>query len=219
MYTDTLTLFVGTFTTLLAIINPLQAVPIYLKLVEGQTPEQQSVTAKRSCMYATVLMFFFLLFGNLLLMFFGVPLSMVRMVGGLVLLRIGFSLFMPSGDGGVFTRHTSPEGQIDDVSFIPMAMPIMFGPGAMATLLGMASTVKQTRSVPNFFVMSAAILLTMAATYIALAYARKIFSKLGVHRIDAATRIVGFFIAAMGMGLVFNGLEDVLALYGIVPKT
>jgi len=128
---QTPTLFVGTFTTLLAIINPLEALPVYLKLLEGKNDQEHRQVARRSCFYATLLLFFFLLFGTAMLRIFEVPLSMVRIVGGIVLMRIGFSLFMPSPSDGIVPAGGSGSTQQDrDVAFVPLAMPIMFGPGS-----------------------------------------------------------------------------------------
>jgi multiple antibiotic resistance protein len=97
------TLFVGMFTTLLAIINPLEALPIFLKLLEGKSEEEHLRVARRSCFYAMLLAFFFLFFGKFILWIFGVPLSMVRIVGGIILMRIGFDLFSPSSTNASHT--------------------------------------------------------------------------------------------------------------------
>jgi multiple antibiotic resistance protein len=88
-----LTLFISTFSTLLAIINPLEALPVFLKLLEGKDANQHQWVARRSCLYAMLLVFFFFIFGTLILRIFGVSLSMLRIVGGIILLRIGFQLF------------------------------------------------------------------------------------------------------------------------------
>ncbi len=64
---EVLTLFVGTFSTLLAIINPLEALPISLKLMEGEDADRHRQVARRSCLYAVLLLFFFLLFGTLIM--------------------------------------------------------------------------------------------------------------------------------------------------------
>ena len=77
-----LTLFIGIFTTLLAIINPLEALLIFLKLLDGKSEEEHLRVARLSCFYAMLLAFFFLFFGKLIMRIFGVPLSMVRIVGG-----------------------------------------------------------------------------------------------------------------------------------------
>src|SRR5262245_10224026 len=135
-----LTLFISTFTTLLAIINPLEALPVFLTLLEGKDDASHRRVARRACLYAMLLAFFFLFFGQLILWIFGVPLSMVRIVGGIILMRIGFSLFAPSSSADSMTGASGGSTQEnEDVSFVPLAMPIMFGPGAIATILGMVS--------------------------------------------------------------------------------
>ncbi len=139
-----LTLFVGMFTTLLAIINPLEALPVFLKLLEGKDEAEHNRVARLSCFYALLLAFFFLFFGHLILWIFSVPLSMVRIVGGIILMRIGFDLFSPSSSGASPGNVASGSGDKgEDVAFTPLAMPIMFGPGAIATILGMTSTVNR----------------------------------------------------------------------------
>jgi len=130
------TLFIGMFTTLLAIINPLEAIPVFLGLLQGKDNAELRRVARKACIYALLLMFFFLIFGNLLLRLFEVPLSMIRVVGGIILMRIGFELFAPSPDS---TLIPSGHDTNQDVSFIPMAMPIMFGPGAIATVIGLTA--------------------------------------------------------------------------------
>jgi multiple antibiotic resistance protein len=208
-----LTLFVSTFTTLLAIINPLEALPVFLKLLEGRSEQEHQRVARLSCIYAMLLAFFFLFFGKLIMWIFGVPLSMVRIVGGIILMRIGFDLFSPSSSGGSSVAG-APAQENEDVAFVPLAMPIMFGPGAIATIIGMVSLVKQS----EFEVISAgaicvAIVATMFVTYLCLAYAKDVLKRLGPRGIDAATRIVGFFVSSMGMGLIFHGVVEAIQTY------
>jgi multiple antibiotic resistance protein len=93
---SSITLFISMFTTLLAIINPLEAIPVFLGLMKGKDSAEQNRVARKSCFYALLLAFFFLLFGTLLLRLFGVSLSMIRVVGGIILTRIGFQMFSPS---------------------------------------------------------------------------------------------------------------------------
>ena len=210
-----LTLFVSMFTTLLAIINPLEALPVFLKLLEGKNEGEHRRVARLSCLYALFLAFFFLFFGKLIMWIFGVPLSMVRIVGGIILMRIGFDLFSPSSARAGTTAAaagSSPKGE--DVAFIPLAMPIMFGPGAIATVIGMTSMIKESEfEFISFVAISAAIVLTMFVTYLLLAYAEKVVNRIGPKGIDAATRIVGFFVSTMGMGLIFHGVVEAIQTY------
>jgi multiple antibiotic resistance protein len=211
-----ITLFVSTSTTLLAIVNPLEILPIFLRLLEGRDDQAHREVARRSCLYATVLMFFFLLFGTIILRLFGVPLSMVRVVGGIILMRIGFDLFL-SADPSVPHAAGRKVEEGDDVAFVPLAMPIMFGPGALATILGMTSLVKHSEAeIVSFLAISAAIVVTMLLTYLCLAFARQLLGRLGPKGIDAVTRIVGFFLSAIGMGLIFHGVVEALRDYGLL---
>jgi multiple antibiotic resistance protein len=214
-----LILFVGTFTTLLAVINPLEALPIFLKLLQGQSDSAHRQVAFHACLYAAIMMLFFLLFGRLVLEVFGVPLSMVRIVGGIILMRIGFSLFMPSAGGPVDSGGDS-SGEDRNIAFVPLAMPLMFGPGALATVIGYSTMVKLSGAgVLSMIAICAAILATAAATYLVLAYAERILRHIGPMGADAATRIVGFFVSAMGMGLVFHGLVEAVQQYGpMIPR-
>lgn len=210
-----ITLFVTSFTTLLAIINPLEALPVFMGLAESRSTDEQRALAKRSCVYALALMFFFLIFGSLLMRIFGVPMSMVRVVGGIVLMRIGFQLFDGNLNGDAPASPTTGGHGQTDPAFVPLAMPIMFGPGAIATVLGMVSLVRTDAHGGSFPIASlaaivAAMLATIAVTYFTLLRSNMIMKRIGPMGLDAATRIVGFFVAAMGGGLIFHGVVEAL---------
>jgi len=209
------TLFVSTFSTLLAIINPLEALPVFLMLLSGASVDEHRAVARRSALYATGLLFFFLIFGTLILKIFGVSLSMVRVIGGIILIRIGFELF--SGSSGGSPALVKPDGATGDIAFVPLAMPLMCGPGAIATMLGMTSLVRSSGlEMASFLAIAAAILATMLVTYLCLAYADKVIGRIGPMGVDAVTRIVGFFVATMGGGLVFHGVVEALQEYGVL---
>ncbi|HTG80828.1 MAG TPA: MarC family protein [Geobacteraceae bacterium] len=205
-----LSIIAGVFSTLLAIINPLEALPIYLSLLQGEDESTHRTVAFRSCLYAAIMMVFFLFFGKLMMHLFGVSLSMVRVVGGIILVRIGFSLFSSPG-GDLEKIGAGQTGQRGNIAFVPLAMPIMFGPGALATVIGFSTLLTFSdlgKGVALGFCL--AIVATMAVTFAILVNGRKILSRIGPLAIDAMTRLVGFFVSAMGMGLIFHGVGDAI---------
>jgi multiple antibiotic resistance protein len=209
-----LSLFVGTFATLVAIINLFEVLPVYLKMLEGKDAATHRQVAWKACLYALLLSIFFLIFGTLILRLFGVPLSMVRIVGGIILMKIGFELFSPSASGGVIPPGDADQGA--NIAFVPLAMPLMCGPGAIATILGMTATIKDSSAeLASFVAIVVAIFATMAVTYLCLAYASKLSDRLGAMGIDAITRIVGFFVSAMGVALIFDGVIEALETHGM----
>jgi len=179
-----LTLFFSTFTTLLAVINPFEVLPVFLLLQREKTNQERRRVAFMACLYALLLILFFLFFGAVILKIFGVSLSMVRIAGGIVLMRIGFELFLPSSDGDgspAFARSTG------NIAFMPLAMPLMIGPGPIATVLGMMATVEHSsHEALAFGAILAAIFLAVAVTYACLAFATRLTTTLGPLGIDAA---------------------------------
>ena len=207
------TLFITTFTTLLAIINPFEALPIYLGLVADKDPAERRRVAAAACLYALGLILFFLFFGAAVLKIFGVSLSMVRIAGGIVLTRIGFDLFAPQPGGGATLADS---GGSDNIAFMPLAMPLMCGPGAIATVLGMMATIRTSHDETLAFgAILLAVVLAIFVTYLCLAFASRLQARLGRVGVDAATRIVGFFVSAMGVSLVFDGVIEALETRGM----
>ncbi len=208
-----LPLFFTSFTTLLAVINPFEVLPVFLSLTHDKDNAGRQRIAFRASLYTALLILFFLFFGAFVLKVFGVSLPMVRIAGGIVLTRIGFALFTPSPSG-----HSSflDPGAGANIAFMPLAMPLMFGPGVIATVLGMMATIEKSPSELSAY---AAILgaggLAVFVTYLCLVFAGRLVKWLGHTGIDAVTRIVGFFVSAMGVSLVFNGVMSALGAYGV----
>ncbi|MGA9513831.1 MAG: MarC family protein, partial [Pseudolabrys sp.] len=188
--------------------------PVYLKLLEGKDVAAHRQVARKACVYALFLSLFFLIFGTLILRLFGIPLAMVRIVGGIILVKIGFELFSPSSSGGIVSGAAAKEDA--NIAFVPLAMPLMCGPGAIATILGMTSTIRQSATeLASVVAVVAAIVVTMLVTYLCLIYAEKLSHKLGAMGIDAVTRIVGFFVSAIGVALIFDGVIEALESHGV----
>ena len=105
-----------------------------------------------------------------------------------------------------------------DIAFVPLAMPLMFGPGVLATVLGMCSLVRHPIThFTSLLVISLASLAVMFIVFLTLTYAKVLMGRIGARGVDAITRIVGFFVAAMGMGLVFHGIIEALQNYRVIP--
>lgn len=200
-----LTILIGTFTTLLAVINPLETLPVFMSFSRSKSTAETRKLAFRSCLFALILMLSFLLLGTFVLEIFGVNLSMVRTVGGIILLKIGFDLF---NDPANFIKSSAGSHDDTDPAFVPLAMPIMFGPGVLATVLSMTSTKKGSDDVATILMVAIAAVACMTFMYFILSSANQIVKRIGQKGIDAATRIVGFFVASMGMGLIFHGIAE-----------
>jgi multiple antibiotic resistance protein len=102
-----------------------------------------------------------------------------------------------------------------EIAFIPLAVLNMGGPGAIAAILGMASLVKKSHQL-ELAVIPIANLAAMSITYLSLVHAGRLTHWFGQKGIDAASHIVGFLVAAMGVDLIFHGAIEALLSCGVL---
>ena len=150
-----LSLTFGYFIAIFAIMNPIMAVPVFLVLTDNNTEEHRRKMANKASMYAFFILIAFLYGGTYIINFFGLSLEGIRIAGGLMIMSWAFSLLNPETGG----RKPSQEDEDDardkaDISFSPMAMPLLSGPGSIAVVIGFAS---QDLTVTNYIMITVAI--------------------------------------------------------------
>ena len=132
---DTATLYVSTLVTLIAIMDPIGAVGIFIGITPGETERHRRKQAALGCLWALCFLLVFFSVGNHILDFFGITLDAVQVGGGLILLKIAFDQLSTTG----LTRHSAPEDAASrmqqDVSIFPLAMPLLAGPGALTLMI------------------------------------------------------------------------------------
>lgn len=202
-------LFVSAFVTLFVVIDPLGCAPIYAGLTTGATNRQALVMALRACTIAACILFGFAFFGERLLSALHIELNAFRIAGGIMLFLIALEM--------VFERRTerrekrieqaqaAPE--VEDVSVFPMAMPMIAGPGSIATVMLLMS---RAQGMEQSLVILGALALIVLLTFAALAAAGPLMRLLG-ERIEAIiTRLLGVLLAALAAQYVIDGVKAVI---------
>lgn len=199
-------LFISAFITLFVVIDPPGCAPIYAGLTKGASPEQSRNMAIRACGIAAVILVVFALFGEDLLGALHIQLDSFRIAGGLMLFWIAFEM--------VFEKRTqrreeraekimaTPE--VEDVSVFPMAMPMLAGPGAIASVMLLMSNAKGTQGT---LVVLGALGTVLLITMMALIAAGPLMRLFG-DRVEAViTRLLGVLLAALAAQYVIDGLK------------
>jgi multiple antibiotic resistance protein len=193
--------------TFLVIIDPPGCAPIFASLTRGATAVQRRSMALRSTVIAWAILIFFALLGKPLLHALGISLASFRIAGGIMLFFIAIDM--------VFERRTerrekraeaiekSPE--IEDISVFPMAMPMIAGPGSIASAM---LWVSRADSAINVAVVLAAITTVMVMTLITLLAAGPLMRLIGDKVEAAITRILGVILAALAAQFVIDGLKQ-----------
>lgn len=198
-------LFFAVCATLLPITNPLGNAAIFLSMTEDDTKAERHSQALRGSIYMFILLCVFFLGGALIMNFFGITLPGIRIAGGLVVAKIGFDLLSSTKDR-VNTDAEHAEGRKkDDISFSPLAMPLLAGPGAIAAIMGLAGDMNQ-HDVAHYSVAIVAIFTVCLICWIVLRSADQLLKFLGVNGANALTKIMGFLLLCMGVQLVINGI-------------
>ena len=199
-----LKLFVSAFITLFVVLDPPGCAPIYAGLTTGASPAQKRSMAVRACLIAGVILIVFALFGENLLGALHIELDSFRIAGGLMLFLIALDMVFEKRTQRREERAHSVEGA-EDISVFPMAIPMIAGPGSIATAMLMVSRADTLGDVGIVLAaMTAVILLTLVALLAAAPLMR-----LAGERIEAMiTRLLGVILAALAAQFVIDGLRQ-----------
>ncbi len=194
-------LFLSTFITLFVVIDPIGCAPIFGGLTRGASQREASATALRATTIASLILLLFALCGARLLATLGIGLDAFRIAGGLMLFLIALEMVFEKRterdhDRAEEVLHASPP--VNDVSVFPMAMPMIAGPGSIATVMLLGARSHGTGE----------LLAVLAA--LALVSARPIMRLLGTRVEAAMTRLLGVLLAALAVQYVIDGVKGVL---------
>src|ERR1700694_2154839 len=159
-------IFLGTFIGLLPIINPLAAAPTFLAITEGDSAARRREQARKGCLYMVGILVSFLIGGTFIMIFFGISLPGLRIAGGIMMTGIGMGMLT---DRKSATKPDEEEREAArkklDISFSPLAMPMLSGPGSIAVTLGFTSL---ATSWTDYIAIIAGIICVAGLPYVAL---------------------------------------------------
>jgi multiple antibiotic resistance protein len=188
----------------LAIADPLGAVPVFLGLTRMMTAEQRTRAANRTALAVGVILAATAVGGSWVLALFGISLAAFRVGGGLVVVLMGLEML-----GGRRTRVQPGESDLDadgeDAILVPLAMPLIAGPGAIATVMALSARATSWRARAEVF---AAVAVTTLAVLATLRSARWIQARMSgaSHRI--LLRFMGLILVAIGAQLLLSGVRE-----------
>jgi multiple antibiotic resistance protein len=203
-------LFLSAFIALFVVIDPPGCAPIYAGLTSGANRAQARAMAIRATFIATIILLVFAVFGEDLLGALHIELDSFRIAGGIMLFLIALDM--------VFEKRTqrreeraekvkaTPE--IEDVSVFPMAMPMIAGPGSIATIMLLTA---RARGTEETLVVLGALGAVMVLTLLALIAAGPLMKVLGARVEAVITRLLGVLLAALAAQYVIDGLKATLA--------
>ena len=200
-------LILGTVIALLPVINPLASAPTFLAITEGDTPERRRQQLRMACVYMVAILVCFLIGGTFIMGFFGISIPGLRIAGGLLVAGIGFSLLMGRAQPSSSDPAEAAARAKRDVSFSPLAMPMLSGPGSIAVTIGFTSLSRQWI---DYIAIIIGILIVAAISYVTLGLSERVVRVIGANGMNALSKVMGFLILCIGIQFVVNGIVGVV---------
>ncbi len=209
MLLHTGTVFMGFF----AIMNPIANVPIFLGLTAGDDQRTTRAVALRSVLLAFVIVAVFSLTGKVVFELFGITLPAFRICGGLLVLLIGFHM-LQGKQSSVHQLSQAENRKCRDaalsVAVSPLAMPILAGPGTIATAMSYSAK----GGFPEVAVTIAVFAVLCLITYVLFVFGEKFVTFIGTGALGVITRMMGLILAVIGTQMVIEGVRGAFKFSG-----
>ncbi len=198
-----LKIFIGIF----AILNPLGALPLYLSLTQNQSKEEARATATSAAKAATVILLITLFFGEFILNFFGISVNSFRVGGGILILLMAISMLYAKTSEAKNTEAERREAiKRDSVAIVPLAMPMLAGPGAISSIILYAD---RNDGWLHYAIMSLELVIIGIILLLLMRLASKIAVTLGQTGMNIITRVMGLILAAIAVEFISAGLKGI----------
>lgn len=200
------------FAALMAIVNPIGAVPIFINLTTDQKERDRKKTAFLAACSTSTILCVALLTGEAILTFFGISIASFRVGGGILILLMAISMLHAKHST---VKHTDEEikDSVDreTVAVVPLGTPLLAGPGAISTVILYG---QRYSSPAHYLLLVVEIVLLGMAVWLCFRTAPLVASYLGRTGINVVTRIMGLIMAAVGVEFIANGLKQLFPVLG-----
>jgi len=196
------------FVSLFTIIDPVGALPVYVSMTHELSHPESRRVALRATITAWIALVLFALAGRFIFEFFGISVNSLRVVGGIVFFIMGYEMLEAR-----LTRTKADEQSvseyIEDIAITPIGIPLIAGPGAIATVIVLMN--ETTGDFEKQVALFAAITAVLAIAFGFLIGARQVMRVLGRSGNKILLRIMGLIVMAIAVEFFFNGLRPILA--------
>tara|TARA_B100001741_G_C16372217_1_gene513795 strand:- start:94 stop:708 length:615 start_codon:yes stop_codon:yes gene_type:complete len=191
------------FVALFIIIDPIGLTPVFIAITQGMDDSLRRKVALRSVLVSAFVISLFIVGGETVLGFIGISMPAFRIAGGILLFLTALDMLFQRRSK---RRENQTEQElVDDPSVFPLAIPLIIGPGAIATVILIAGAKPGLVGIASTGFITALVLLTVFVFFSAASRIEKLLGKTGI---DVLTRLLGMLLAALSVQFVIEGLVE-----------
>lgn len=209
MVAHTLSVFMGFF----AIMNPIANTPVFLGLTSNETHEQRKKIALMALLISFIIVVVFSVAGNVIFELFGITLPAFRITGGILVGLVGYHMLHGGEHSSI--QHPSEEDKessaeaVMNIAISPLAMPILAGPGTIATAINFSSS----GHIGDLFATISAFFALCLTSYLFFIFGEKFVRYLGENGIKVVTRLMGLILAVIGVQMLIAGVGGAITQF------
>ncbi|MDQ2091256.1 MarC family protein [Marimonas arenosa] len=192
------------FTALFVVIDPVGLTPLFVTLTQGADARHRRGIAIRACIVAFFILAAFTLFGEAVLGFVGISMPAFRVAGGALLFLTALDMLFERRSQRREDQAGGSGDELPDPSVFPLALPLIAGPGAIATVILLAGQQREALGVVAVIGVTVAVLLVVFAFFLASGLLERALGKTGI---NIATRLLGMLLAALSVQFILDGLK------------
>jgi multiple antibiotic resistance protein len=202
-------LVLASFVSIISIANPFSGMPVFTSLTVHNTNEERIALARKAAIYMFCILLVFLVAGTYIISFFGISLAGIRVAGGFIIARSAWNMLSPQDDDAKLSdEHKEAAKAKDDISFSPLAMPLLAGPGSIAVVIGLAS---EAKTFTHYVAIAIAILFCAVASYFIFRLGPLASKYIGESGMNVVTRLMGFIVMAIAVQFILSGIRQFFA--------
>lgn len=195
---------IAAFTALFIVIDPPGLAPLYIAMTQGLTPAQRRSIGLRACGVAIFLLIVFALFGEALLNFIGISMPAFRIAGGVLLFITALDMLFERRQARRQDNADESAAIENDPSVFPLAIPLIAGPGAIATMILLAGQTDDVQGFVAVISVMIAVIIIVFAFFLAAGVMERLLGKTGI---NVVTRLLGMLLAALSVQFILDGLR------------
>lgn len=196
------------FIALIALVNPLGVLPMFISLTQDFTPAQKQRAIRTAAFTVVAVISTCALLGEQIIKFFGISTASLQVADGLLILLMSLSMLNAQPSGAKTTAEERDEAEHKDtIGVVPLGIPLLTGPGAMSTVIVLAG---KSNHVSDYVALIGSGVVIAALVWLTLQMAQPIARFMGRTGINIATRIMGLLVAAVAVEFIVEGLKTML---------
>lgn len=200
-YAEYIKIIVG----LLAILNPFGVIPLFISMTADQSRQQNRNTINMVALSVATILLATLFFGDGILAFFGISIDSFRVGGGILILLMAISMLQAKHSAIKQTAEEADESiEKESVAVVPLAMPLLVGPGAISTVILAAH---KSSGAAHYSIIALGIMLISLLVWVILRLSPWIAKRISATGINVGTRIMGLILAAIAIEFIANGIK------------